>query len=260
MLKILNYTFSDHLRSRWIIIYTLFFLLSTASILQFSTDLGKGIVSLMNIILGIIPLVSIIFGSVYYYNSREFIELLLTQPIKRQSVFLGKFLGTSLSLSISFLVGTGLPFLYFGIQVSTEVSNFITLLISGTFLTFIFTALSFLVSVSFEEKIRGFSVSIFVWLYTAIIYDGIFLFIMSYFNDYPLEKVAIVLSMLNPIDLIRIFILLKLDIAALLGYTGAVFNQFFGTNTGIFISLFIVLLWVIVPVLSFLRIAKKRDF
>lgn len=38
----------------------------------------------------------------------------------------------------------------------------------------------------------------------------------------------IVLSALNPIDLGRILVLLKMDVAALLGYTGAVFRQFLG--------------------------------
>ncbi len=37
------------------------------------------------------------------------------------------------------------------------------------------------------------------------------------------------LSALNPIDLSRILILLQLDVSAMMGYTGAVFKDFFGT-------------------------------
>jgi Cu-processing system permease protein len=66
--------------------------------------------------------------------------------------------------------------------------------------------------------------------------------------------------MLNPIDLSRTLILLKLDISALLGYTGAVFKQFFGTNFGLIISLIMLTLWVIFPVLRIVFKAKKKDF
>jgi hypothetical protein len=42
----------------------------------------------------------------------------------------------------------------------------------------------------------------------------------------------IILSALNPIDLGRILFLMKFDIAALMGYTGAVFQRFFGSGLG----------------------------
>jgi Cu-processing system permease protein len=80
------------------------------------------------------------------------------------------------------------------------------------------------------------------------------------FNEYPLEKFALFSMALNPIDLSRILILLKLDISALMGYTGAVFNQFFGNSIGIFISFLILLFWMILPILLFLRKLKKKDF
>jgi len=58
----------------------------------------------------------------------------------------------------------------------------------------------------------------------------------------------------------RILILLKLDISALLGYTGAVFQKFFGTNTGLFVSVGILLVWTGIPIFFIRRIAAKRDF
>jgi Cu-processing system permease protein len=66
--------------------------------------------------------------------------------------------------------------------------------------------------------------------------------------------------MLNPIDLSRTLILLKLDISALLGYTGAVFKQFFGTDFGLIVSFVMLTVWVILPVLSIIFKSKKKDF
>ena len=60
---------------------------------------------------------------------------------------------------------------------------------------------------------------------------------MLVFDDYPLDKFALGATIFNPIDLSRILVILKLDISALLGYTGAVFQNFFGTGFGMFFSL-----------------------
>ena len=80
------------------------------------------------------------------------------------------------------------------------------------------------------------------------------------FETYPLDKFTLIATTFNPIDLSRILILLKLDIAALLGYTGAVFQKFFGTNLGLFAALSTLMVWVVLPVLNIARKAKKKDF
>jgi len=166
----------------------------------------------------------------YYYNSKEFTELLLAQPLKRSSIFLGQYLGVAISLSMSLILGLGLPFIAYGLFKSNAIWDFSLLLIVGVFLTFIFSALAFNIALSNENKIKGFGYAILMWLFLAIVYDGLFLMSLILFEDYPLDKVSLIGTMLNPIDLSRTLILLKLDISALLGYTGAVFKRFFGTN------------------------------
>jgi len=94
----------------------------------------------------------------------------------------------------------------------------------------------------------------------ALIYDSLFLMSLLYFQEYPLDKFSLFATVLNPVDLSRVLILLKLDISALLGYTGAVFQKFFGTNFGVMLSSIMLVLWVAVPTLCIWRIAKKKDF
>ena len=67
------------------------------------------------------------------------------------------------------------------------------------------------------------------------------------------------ISMLNPIDLGRIMILLKMDISALMGYTGAVFKDFFGTQAGMGLSFFVLLLWAVVPLYFSIRRFNRKD-
>lgn len=260
MLKILKYSLYDMVRSRWLVIYTFFFMTAAFVIFYLGSDMSKAVSSLMNLTLILTPLIGTIFGVINFYNSREFIELLLAQPIKRKNIFLGMYLGFSISLSLSFCLGLGIPFLSYGIWYSGEISNFLTLIMAGIFLTFIFSAFAFLFAIYNENRLKGFGISILFWLFMAFVYDGIFLISLILFEEYPVEKFAIFLSALNPIDLSRILIMLKLDISALMGYTGAVFRKFFGTSAGIIISYGALCIWTLVPVLWILLKSRKKDF
>lgn len=260
MFKVLKYSFYDLSRSRWTYAYFLFFLLVTLGLLYFSYDIPRTVISLMNIILILCPLIGTLFGALYFYNSREFIDLLLALPLPRRSIFLGKYLGLSLSLAISFILGTSVPLLFFGILYSDALVNFLVLLISGVFLTFIFTGIAFLITIRFESPIKGFGIAIFIWLFLTMIYDGIFLLILLFFEEYPQDKLALVMTLFNPVDLSRILIMLQLDISALMGYTGAVFRKFLGTGIGMLVAYSALMLWVVLPVLAFLRLANRKDF
>ena len=248
------------MRSRWSYVYFLFYLLLGFVLLFLNNDVNKAVITLMNIIIVLTPLIGTIFGVMYYYNSREFTELLLAQPINRKKIFMGQYIGISLSLTLSLVLGLGVPFTLYGLFKSAAIFNFSLLLIVGSFLNFIFVALSYNIALSNENKIKGFGYAILMWLFLAVIYDGLFLISLVLFNEYPLDKFSLIATMFNPIDLSRILILLKLDISALLGYTGAVFRKFFGTNLGMLFSMSILVLWVIIPVLRINLKLRKKDF
>jgi Cu-processing system permease protein len=225
-----------------------------------NNDVNKAVITLLNIIIVLTPLIGTIFGVMYYYSSREFTELLLAQPLKRSTIFLGQYLGVATSLSLSLIIGLGIPFVAYGVMRSGAIWDFTSLLITGGFLTFIFVALAYNIALSFNDKIKGFGFAILLWLFMAVIYDGIIMILMMTFSDYPLDKFALGAMMFNPIDLSRVLILLKLDISALLGYTGAVFQKFFGTSMGMVISTGVLALWVLLPLWRIARVSKKKDF
>lgn len=260
MIKILKYSFYDLARSRWSYVYFAFYLALGFVLLFLNNDVNKAIITLMNIIIVLTPLIATVFGVMYYYNSKEFTELLLAQPLNRNTIFMGQYLGISVSLTVSLVLGLGIPFLLYGLFQTAAVFDFSLLLVAGGLLNFIFVALSFNIALSNENKIKGFGYAILLWLFLAVIYDGLFLISLVVFNEYPLDKLALGASMFNPIDLSRILILLELDISALLGYTGAVFKSFFGTRLGFFISLSVMMLWVILPVWRMRLKLRKKDF
>ncbi|HAU52769.1 MAG TPA: ABC transporter permease, partial [Sphingobacterium sp.] len=56
-----------------------------------------------------------------------------------------------------------------------------------------------------------------------------------------------------------ILILLQVDLSAMMGYTGAIFRDFFGNTFGIAITLLVMLLWCLIPLGLSIRYFKKKD-
>jgi len=151
-------------------------------------------------------------------------------------------------------VGAGIPVLLYYANPTG-----ISLLFTGSALTIVFASIALLTSVRARDKARGIGVTLLTWFYFSLIYDGLVLLILFSFSDYPMEKMTLVLSALNPIDLGRIFIMLKMDISALMGYTGALYKDFFGSGTGLAFTAGILILWALVPLWLALRIFRKKD-
>lgn len=260
MIKVLKYSLFDMIRNRWMMIYFAFFFMLTLALLLLSSDIPKLIITLTNIILALTPLIGILFGAMYYYNSVDFIRMLLAQPLSRKTIFIGIYGGLALSLCLSLVAGISIPLLFFGILTSPELPTLLVLICMACVLTVIFSLLAFIIAIKNENRIKGIGISIFVWLFFAIIYDGIFLLLLSVFNDYPLEKLTLALTSFNPVDLTRILILLKLDISAMMGYTGAVLQKFLGSGFGYLFIGSILTLWVLIPFWYMIRISGKKDY
>jgi Cu-processing system permease protein len=254
MKKLLKYIITDIIQNKIVLIYTAILLVISFSVFNLETSASKGVASLLNLVLLIVPLISIIFSTIYIYNSSEFIELLVSQPLKRKTIWISLFLGLSISLSVAFVVGVGIPVLLYHADTTG-----IILILSGLFLTIAFVSIALLAAGLTRDKAKGIGFAIALWLFFAIIFDGVVLFLLFQFQDYPLENAMVVMSFFNPIDLSRIQILLQMDISALMGYTGAVFREFFGSATGIALSFAGLSLWILVPLLFSLRTFKNKD-
>lgn len=254
MKKIIKYVIIDILRNKIMLAYTLFLLIISLSIFNLEDNSSKGLLSLLNIILIIVPLVSMMFSAIYVYNSAEFLELLVSQPLKRRSIWLSIFSGLACSQALAFFIGAGIPILLY----EATATGFM-MLTTGLLLSVIFVSIAMLAAVLTRDKAKGIGVTILLWLYFALIFDGLVLFILFQFADYPLEKLMLAVSAFNPIDLSRILILLKLDISALMGYTGAIFKNLFGTQTGLILAFIVLILWIFLPLWLSVRKFGSKD-
>lgn len=253
MNNIAKFIFFDILKNKIVLLYTVLLFVISWSVLGLDSNYTKATLSLLNIVLLVVPLVSIIFSTIYVYNSSQFIELLLSQPIARGKIWFNIFIGLSSALILAYLIGCGVPILLY-----SSIETGFSLIIIGVMLSVIFTAFAMLSSIVSRDRAKGIGISIFVWLFFAIIYDGILLVFMFQFADYPIEGIMATLAAINPIGLARIFVLLQLNISAMLGYSGAVFKDIFGSGGGMGISMVILFIWIAVPfLLSYIQFNKK---
>lgn len=254
MLRIVKYVLYDILQNRIVIGYTLFLLAVSFGLFNLSEDPVKGLIGLLNITLIVTPLVSIVFSTIHFYNSYEFIELMAAQPIRRSVIIQSEFFGLALALSAAVLVGMGIPVLLFAPSATG-----LSLLLAAIGLTVVFVSIALLASVATRDKAKGIGLALLLWFYFSLLYDALVLFLMFAFADYPLEKAMLAFVSLNPIDLARVVVLLQMDISALMGYTGALFREFLGTGWGIAFATAVLLLWASIPMWLAVRIFRKKD-
>ncbi len=254
MKTIVKYVLLDLLRNKTILVYTVILAALAVSVLGMGSNSTKGMLSLLNITLLFVPIISILFATIYFFNSIEFTELLLAQPIKRKTMLLASYTGVAFALGIAYIVGVGLPvcILSYGIAA-------LTLIISGLFLTLIFSALALLIFVLFKDKTKGIGAAIIIALFFTLLFDGLLLSFIYSFSDYPIDRPLLGLISLNPVDLGRILVLLQLDVAVMMGYSGALFKKFMGSATGSIYVIGCMLFWIIIPLVISVRVFKKKD-
>ena len=254
MLKTAGYVIRDIVRGRVVPAYAGFLLAAGCGLFQFDANPDKGLVGLLSLVLLVTPLAGLVFGTIHYYHSYEFLELLAAQPVRRRTLLMAEFLGMAAGLGTAVLVGVGLPVACYAPGATGAV-----LTAAAVALTLVFLALGLLGAVLTRDKARGIGLALLLWFHFALLHDGLMVLVMTLFGDYPLEKPAVAMICLNPIDLARVTVLLRLDVSALMGYTGALMKDLFGTGVGMICGAAVLLLWLGAPLLLAVRLFDRKD-
>jgi Cu-processing system permease protein len=250
----------DVLRKRWVIAYAICLALAGDVLLRLAGSGPSALVSLLNVVLLLIPLIALILGAASLYSAREFTEVLLAQPIPRRALFIGLYLGLTIPLIGATVLGLTLPFVVERALDATTLPMLAMLVAVSALLVCVFTALAFLITVQVQDRARGLGVAILTWLGMSMLYDGLVLTAATALRDWPIERGMLAAMVLNPIDLARTILLMRLDVAALMGYTGAVFHAAFGTIGGAALAMLALSAWVVLPWWLGARAFDRRDF
>lgn len=190
----------DARRNRWFLVVSVLFALLSVSLSLLGmaglgslgiSGFGRTAASLLNLVLLIVPLMGLLLGAMSIAGEREqgTLVTLLAQPVTAGEVFLGKYLGSSLALGATILLGFGASALviarYAGAQ---EIGSYLLLVAFTALLGFAYLSLGFLASVFVRRQATAVGVALFVW------------FTFIFLSDLGLMGTAIVLR-LSPNEL-----------------------------------------------------------
>jgi len=216
LIKLIKYELYDLLKSRWMLGITVFYGLLVYSLVKFGGNTRKAVVSYTNLSLLTLPLFSLLLSINYLYTNRNFIEFVLTQPVKRSFLFASLIISLSFSIFISYAVGSGFVFYY----LEGFYPPFAKTLSLTTSLIPLFVSLGILSGLLVEDRLKGIGLVLLLWLFFSAMYDGIVLYIILAFSNYPIEKLVLFLTLSNPVDFIRLSSLMEAGLYEVMGFVG----------------------------------------
>jgi Cu-processing system permease protein len=261
----------EGIRNRWVVASIL--LLSVLAIsltLLGSTPVGitkasllsVTMVSLTSLSIYLIPLIALMlaFDTIVGEYERGTLLLLLTYPIRRWQIIIGKFLGHLSILAIAILLGYGVVALYFvfdGVGTGQEWRDYLLMMASSLLLGAVFIALGYLVSVVVQQRSTATGISLGLWLFIVIFYDLILLGVLLADKSHVIQsKLLALLILFNPADVYRLFNLTGSELASMVsGMSGVTQNDLLAPLT----LIMTLLLWLLVPLMLSIYIFQKRE-
>jgi len=204
------------IRNRWILVLSLILLLLAWVISYFGTaSAGKAgfggfdvtIVSLVSLVAFLIPIVSMTMGfdSIVGESEGKTLDLLLTMPISRMEIFIGKFFGYAFSMIFSVALGFGLAGALILWQTgSGQLGSYVIFVGNTILLGLVFLSLSMAVSAAVSERSRAIGWVIFFWFFFVLIFDLVFVGILVATKGAMPDLLVSGLLYLNPTDLFRL--------------------------------------------------------
>lgn len=259
----------DALRNRWFILYAVCFAalsLALASVALAGTGrfgmagFGRTAASLVNLVLMIVPLMGLTLGAASLSGERErgTLEALLSQPITRGEILLGKFFGLAAALFGALAAGFGTTGTVLAIQGATaNTVQFFSIFVLSVLLGWSMLSVGLLISSIARRTSLALGAAIFVWL--GFVFLG----------DLGLMGGAITLRMsaaellswalLNPLQVFKMFAVSGMHRSLdLLGPAGLYASQTFGSSLPLLFSL-VLTAWILLPLAAAGMIFAKRS-
>lgn len=252
--KVLYYTLVDLARNRSVLAFAALLFVVAEGLFLVEGEAIKAVLSLVQVVLALVPLVALVFTVVYTYGAQEFTQLLAVQPIGRSAILGGRMLALGLSFLVALLFGLGLP-----LTVHAPGATSLVLLVAAVLLAWVFLALGTLIALVNRDRARGVGTALAAWAGAVLVYDALLMTLLFAFSDRPVEPFVLPVAALNPIDLARIAVTIQVDLAAMMGYSGAVYKKFLGSGPGIATALAFMLLWVAWPTVLSFRVFRSKD-
>lgn len=261
----------EGLRNRWVLATTLL-LAALALTLTFLGSAPTGnvgadaldvvIVSLSSLTIFLVPLIALLIShdAIVGEMERGTMLLLLSYPIGRWHVILGKFIGHLAILSFATLVGYGAAAAALAATgVAIDAASwwaFLSMILFSVMLGAVFVAIGYLVSALVAERGTAGGIAIGVWLFFVLIYDMALLGMLVVDQGRTISGGTLnVLLLLNPTDAYRLLNLGSGNAGSLSGLGGIAENVALGRS--MLVSALAV--WTLLPLAAATLVFSRRE-
>ena len=215
--------FWDRIRNRWVLAVALVFTVFALSIAYFGSaqqgavgfrSIEVTIASLVSLVIYLIPLIALVLGFDAIVGERErgSLDLLLSMPITRLELLLGKYLGLAGALTFSTVAGFGLV----GVVLSSQLDlnalfHYFGFMLSSVLLGCAFLSLAVMLSVFAADRTRASGLAIAMWFFFVLIFDLLLLGVLVVTAGQWGGEALPYMLLLNPADVFRILNIFSLE-------------------------------------------------
>ena len=215
--------FRDRIRNRWVLAISVVFAAFALVIAYFGAaqqgtvgfrSIEITIASLVSLVIYLIPLIALILGfdAVVGERERGSLDLLLTMPITRLELLVGKYLGLSATLAISTVAGFGLA----GIAMASRLDanaliNYSGFILSSVLLGMAFLSLAVMVSVFAADRAGASGIAIAVWFFFVLVFDVLLLGALVATGGHYGGAIFPYLLLFNPADVFRVLNIFSME-------------------------------------------------
>jgi Cu-processing system permease protein len=260
------------LRSRWTQIFAVAFaalalLVSGSGYIltggQGVQDFARTAVSLVQLVVLLVPLTALLIGVLALAPERGAAELLLSQPVGRGTILLGKLLGLFQALAAAQALGFGAAGAVIFWQSGDDgLAGFGALVLGALVLTAVFLGLAALLAAGAQgrKRQRALALALVVWFVAVVLFDVAALGAASLLRSGAASRLLIVSVLLNPVDAVRTGTLLAIEGTAAFGAASLAFFRFTRGpwGAGLLLALSLVL-WIAVPTLAAIERLRRTD-
>ena len=208
--------FRDRIRNRWVLAVAIIFALFALAIAYFGASqqgqvgfrsIDVTIASLVSLVIYLVPLIALILGYDAIVGERErgSLELMLSMPITRFEILLGKYLGLAAALTCATVIGFGAGLLPLSSELTVRDGfHYAGFVGSAILMGLAFLSISMLVSVVAQDRVRASGVAIALWFLFVLIFDLLLMGALVLSQGSLGSTLFAVLLMFNPADVFRL--------------------------------------------------------
>jgi Cu-processing system permease protein len=260
----------DAVSSRWLLVYMAAFALLALGLSYLGQrnlgsvgfeNFSRTTASVLNLCLLLAPLIALSLGagSIAGERDRGNLTYLLSQPLSRWELLVGKYAGLVTAISVATIAGFGVAGMVIAsFAHSLEVSTYVLLLVLVVALVAVMTGLGVVASVISSNRVQALGIAMLIWFVAVLFFDLVLIGMVSSTSLGGAGLLAALL--LNPVEIVRVLAIIWLEPdLQILGPFGAYLMEELGTTGATAVLGAALAAWVVLPVTAAVFIFQSSE-